>query len=262
MLCALAGCAAFVAAPAARASSSPLPVGLNVSANSEGNINRVTASVSSAPGALCQLRVTIGGSVKGFSGRRVGPSGHLGWRWNPPAPAAGTQSPWRFYARCTLGQVYAWRTENIEMGFPSRTGALDASSQGGTSCDTQGVCFSDDRFPIGQCTWYAQGRRPDLLGVVHGNAGTWLEAAKGRVPEGTTPLVGALAVWLARSARGVGAEGHVAYVAAVSGRRILVEDSNWSATPTSNGLEVHEHWVAADSPSGYIYGGPAGSGVG
>ena len=73
-------------------------------------------------------------------------------------------------------------------------------------------------------------------------------------------VVGALAVWLPHS-DGVGGEGHVAYVAAVSAEgRILVDDSNWRPTPTSPDLQVHEHWVSAASPSGYIYGGPAGAG--
>ena len=128
------------------------------------------------------------------------------------------------------------------------------------SCDLQGVRFADDPFPVGQCTWYAEGRRPDVLGIVHGNAGTWLEKAKGRLPEGWFPVVGALAVWLPHHG-GVSEPGHVAYVAAVSEEgRILLDDSNWRSTPTSPGLQVHEHWGSAASPSGYIYGGPAGAG--
>jgi surface antigen len=79
------------------------------------------------------------------------------------------------------------------------------------------------------------------------------------VPEGTAPAVGALAVW--RPDRPpAGPLGHVAYVAAVYGARVLVDDSNWQPTPTSAPLQVHEHWVSAAAPSGYIYGGPAGDG--
>jgi surface antigen len=99
-----------------------------------------------------------------------------------------------------------------------------------------------------------------VLGIVHGKAGTWLEEANGRLPEGWFPVVGALAVWLPYHDR-VGELGHVAYVAAVSAEgRILLDDSNWRSTPTSPSLQVHEHWVSAVSPSGYIYGGPAGAG--
>ncbi len=243
--------------PDTRASAGPLHVALRVSANSEGDVNRIDVTVTSTPGAVCSLHVTAGKVVKGFSGRPTGPAGRIAWHWDSPSPSS--QRPWRFLSRCTSGQFYAWRFTNVEFGFPSRRGALDVSTAGGRSCDTQGVCFADGPFPIGQCGWYAQGRRPDLLGKVRGNAGGWLEEVKGAVPEGSIPVVGALAVWLPY-VNHAGAEGHVGYVAAVSGARVLIDDSNWTPTPTSNGLEVHEHWVPADAPSGYIYGGPAGNG--
>jgi len=128
----------------------------------------------------------------------------------------------------------------------------------GSSC-ANGVCFTGDPFYLeaGQCTWYAAGRRPDLNGVVHGNAGEWLAEARGRVPEGTTPVVGAIAVWLSNTGGAYGA-GHVAYVAAVSGGSVTVQDFNWG-TPHKS---YHEHTVPASWISGYIYGGPAGSGPG
>jgi surface antigen len=153
------------------------------------------------------------------------------------------------------------------MGFPRLGGALVAApaagSEGRESCDSQGVCFEDDPFAVGQCGWYAEGRRPDLLGIVgidHDDAGAWLEEAAGRVPEGSLPVVGALAVWVPNVRGYSGPLGHVAYVAAVSGSRIFVEDSNWRPTPWSPPLEVHEHWDPAGSVSGFIYGGPAGNG--
>lgn len=128
----------------------------------------------------------------------------------------------------------------------------------GSSC-ADGVCFSGDPFYLeaGQCTWYAAGRRPDLNGIVHGNAGEWLAEARGRVPEGTTPVVGAIAVWLPNTG-GAYSAGHVAYVAAVSGGSVTVQDFNWG-TPHES---YHEHTVPVSWISGYIYGGPAGSGPG
>jgi surface antigen len=148
----------------------------------------------------------------------------------------------------------------VEPGIPSPAGALAGGVRASPgSCDAQGVCLAGDPFEVGQCTWYAVGRRPDLMGIVQGNAGGWLQAAAGRVPEGTTPVVGALAVWLSGRAP-AGALGHVALVARVVGGRVLLDDSNWEPTPTSAPLQVHEHWVAAGAPSGYIYGGPAGAG--
>jgi len=148
------------------------------------------------------------------------------------------------------------------MGFPERSGALIGASAArprapGESCDSQGVCFANDPFPTGQCTWYAAGRRPDLVGIVHGVAWKWLAGAKGRVLEGSRPALGAIAVFAPSTP---GSAGHVAYVAAISGSRVLLDDSNWRSTPWSPRLQVHEHWEAAHAASGYIYGGPAGTG--
>jgi surface antigen len=125
-----------------------------------------------------------------------------------------------------------------------------------TSC-AGGVCFSGDPFYLyaGQCTWYAAGRRPDLNGIVHGNAGDWLNEARGHVPEGRAAVVGAVAVWLPNTGGAFGA-GHVAYVDAVSGGLVTVQDFNWG-TPARS---YHRHTVSAALISGYIYGGPAGSG--
>jgi surface antigen len=131
-------------------------------------------------------------------------------------------------------------------------------SGSGSSC-ADGLCFTGDPFYLeaGQCTWYAAGRRSDLDGIVHGNAGEWLAEARGRVPEGTTPVVDAIAVWLPNTG-GAYSAGHVAYVAAVSGGSVTVQDFNWG-TPAES---YHEHTVPASWISGYIYGGPAGSGPG
>jgi len=129
---------------------------------------------------------------------------------------------------------------------------LVAIAPGPGVCDGQGICFAADPFPVGQCTWYALGRRPDLAGIVGGNASRWLEAAAGKAPEGTGARVGALAVW-APNVGPAGPVGHVAYVAAVHGERLLIDDSNWEPTPQSPPLQVHEHWVAAATVEGYIY---------
>jgi CHAP domain len=120
------------------------------------------------------------------------------------------------------------------------------------------VCFTNDPFAnysddIGQCTWYAAGRRPDLDGIVIHNAGQWLSDAQGKVPEGTTPVVGAIAVW---TNGGVGT-GHVAYVSDVTddGATVIVDEANWVPFAVTYGRAV-----PASQISGYIYGGPAGNG--
>ncbi len=264
-LIALAVLLLFAAMPAAPAPAgpAPFPVALSVSAATVSGSPRVSVALQSAPGASCTLSVAAAGTRRAFPDRRTSASGRAGWRWRPGALKGDV--PWRFTARCRIGKLLSSRWVSVEPGFPVAGGALSpptsvAHGTAGASCDGQGLCFAGDPFPAGQCTWYAAGRRPDLLGIVAGNAGAWLAAARGRIPEGWYPVVGALAVWLPFHA-GADGEGHVGYVAAVSpGGRILVDDSNWRLTPGGPGLEVHEHWVASIAPSGYIYGGPAGSG--
>lgn len=241
----------------------PFPVALSVSGDSQAGADEVTVVAKSASHSRCALQVAAAKTARSFPSASTNGAGAVTWRWR----SAGIPSdiPWRFTATCWIGAAWSRRWLDAELGFPSRRGALAPSTSAsaslpGASCDVQGVCFAADPFPVGQCTWYAAGRRPDVVGIVHGDAGTWLEDARGRLPEGWFPVVGALAVWLPHHG-GVGELGHVAYVAAVSAEgRVLLDDSNWAPTPTSPGLQIHEHWVSTASPSGYIYGGPAGAG--
>lgn len=216
----------------------------------------------SVEGASCTPQVSAGKANSSLSPRSVGRSGTVRWRWLPHGIRSDV--PWTFAVTCRIGSAWSQSWERAELGFPSLGGALIAPRSPGAkppggSCNVQGVCFAHDRFPPGECTWYAAGRRPDVPPLIHGNAGLWLEAAAGRLPEGSVPVVGALAVW--RPGRGAtGTTGHVAYVAAVAKGRILVDDANWTPTLASTPLLVHEHWESARAPSGYIYGGPAGAG--
>jgi len=255
----LAGGASAGTSPlAAAAGSAPFPLTGTASEGYARGANRLAVEVRAPPGARCSLRVAAPGSSRTFRAVRVDRADLVAWHW--PSTGVAPRSTWTFAVRCTLGSSFAWRTRLVEPGIPSPAGALvGGGSASAASCDAQGVCLAGDRFEVGQCTWYAAGRRPDLIGIVEGNAGGWLLAAAGRVPEGATPVVGALAVWRPGRA-GAGALGHVAYVAQVAGGRVLVDDSNWQPTPTSAPLQVHEHWIAAKAPSGYIYGGPAGTG--
>ena len=238
-----------------------LRVHLSVSAEGlPGALNRITATVSTAPAASCRLSVHEPGQRRrSFGGRR---QGAVVWRWM--SSVSGSRGPWSFVARCREGSRWAWWRIRTEPGLPRIGGAfvsapgiagaqpLTPIPPGSGSCDLQGICFAADPFPAGQCTWYALGRRPDLTGIVAGNASRWLEAAAGRALEGTRPRVGALAVW-APDTGPAASEGHVAYVAAVHGDRLLLDDSNWTPTPQSPSLEVHEHWVPAGPVEGYIY---------
>jgi surface antigen len=251
-----------VVAVAADAERQPFPVALSVTGSSRAGSNEVAVVAESVSGAKCALDVRVGRVVKSFPGAPTTPAGTVTWRWL--STGVPSDVPWEFTATCRLGSWWSRRRTDAELGFPSQGGALVTSPSTvsmlpGASCDLQGVCFADDPFPVGECTWYVAGRRPDLLSVVHGSAGGWLEQARGHVPEGWLPVAGAVAVWLPYH-DGAGEDGHVAYVAAVSAGRVLVDDSNWLLTPTGPGRQIHEHWVSAVSPSGYIYGGPAGAG--
>ncbi len=244
----------------ARASAASLPfrLGLRVTGDAKGGgVNLVRVAVSAPATTTCTLKITAEDFEKLFRAHR---RGSVVWNWR--APARAPKGVWTFNATCSEGARWATYWFKAEMGFPERSGALVAGPPAGApaatseSCDSQGVCFANDPFPIGQCTWYAAGRRADLVGVVHGEAWEWLVAAKGRVSEGSQPAVGAIAVFAPGAP---GDPGHVAYVAAISGSRVLLDDSNWRPTPWSPSLQVHEHWAPSSSASGYIYGPPVSS---
>jgi surface antigen len=263
-LIALFAIALAIAAPAAvpapvAAGTAPFPVALTVTASARtASLNVVDVLARTVAGVRCTLTVGVGRRTSHFPSASVGAAQTAHWRWVPVGLAGDTR--WRFTVTCRQGSLWSQRWLGVEPGFPSRGGALALAAAGaGARCDPQGVCLADNPFPVGQCTWYAQGRRPDLLGLVSGDAGDWLAEVQGRVPEGWRPAIGALAVWLPFRER-MSADGHVAYVAAVSRGRILLDDSNWIPTDTSPELQVHEHWMSAASPTGYIYGGPAGAG--
>ncbi len=243
----------------ARAASLPFDVELSVSATAKaGSVNLLTVAASAPTTTSCTLQISAQHLAKTLPSSRPG---SVVWRWR--ASARAPAGVWTFTATCREGASWVAAWYKAEMGFPERSGALvgapvkGAPTAIGASCDSQGVCFANDPLPVGQCTWYAVGRRPDLLNIVHGDAREWLRAARGRMPEGRRPAVGAIAVFVPHPR---GAPGHVAYVAAVSHGRVLLDDSDWRPTPWSPWLEVHEHWEAARSASGYIYGGPAGNG--
>ncbi len=254
----------------AYAAGGPSRVGVTVSVEGlTGSLGRITASVSPSFASRCVLNVDEAGRQRLFAGSYRGRE--FAWRW--VSDIAGSRGAWNLLATCRDGARWAWRRYRLEPGLAHIGGAFVSAPAiagaqppvpippGAGSCDTQGICFAADAFPIGQCTWYAVGRRPDLEGIVRGNASTWFQDARGKAPEGSGPIVGALAVWAANVGP-AGVDGHVAYVAAVRARepRLLVDDSNWRPTAQSPELQVHEHWLAAASVEGYIYrpGTPAG----
>jgi surface antigen len=264
------------AASIASASSRPLPVRLQATPSGHREDIGITVSVHTTPGAKCVIAVSSAKRHASFPAVYAAPDGHLALSWRVPSNAPSGR--WTFRASCTVAHRHGHATIHALILLPGSNGSgeLVAISTprviagslsslglgGGSDCDGQGICFPGDPFSVGQCTWYAAGRRPDLIGTVRGNADNWLNEARGRVPEGASPAVGAIAVWAAGSLGPLSYDGHVGYVAAISGNQVLIDDSNFELPPSYEGLLVHEHWMPANGIEGYIYGGPPGDGPG
>ncbi|MBF0776636.1 CHAP domain-containing protein [Streptococcus azizii] len=105
---------------------------------------------------------------------------------------------------------------------------------------------ASNTYPVGQCTWGVKQAAP-WVGNYWGNANQWLySAAAAGFRTGSTPQVGAVAVWTA------GAFGHVAVVTEVNGSQIRVVESNYAGNQY---LGDFRGWFspAADGVAGYIY---------
>jgi surface antigen len=85
----------------------------------------------------------------------------------------------------------------------------------------------------GQCGAYALSRRPDLNGVVSGNAKLWADEARAAgLPVGTTPHVGDVMVFQPGIMGAGDPTGHVAYVESVNGNTVHLSEQNF----TTNGV--------------------------
>ena len=101
-------------------------------------------------------------------------------------------------------------------------------------------------YPVGQCTWGAKQAAP-WVGNYWGNANQWPASARAAgFSTGSTPQVGAIAVW------GSGYYGHVAVVTAVNGSQIQVVESNYAGNMS---VGNYRGWFnpAADGVTSYIY---------
>lgn len=104
---------------------------------------------------------------------------------------------------------------------------------------------SGNAYPVGQCTWGVKELAP-WAGTFWGNAASWTySAAAEGFSTGTTPTVGAIAVW---------SGGHVAYVTAVeSESNIQVMESNYAGI---QGIGNYRGWfnpIGAQGSVTYIY---------
>ena len=99
---------------------------------------------------------------------------------------------------------------------PATSEAAPATSEAASTPNT---------YPVGQCTWGAKSLAP-WAGNNWGNAKDWIASAQAAGHSvGTTPVVGAIAVW----PNDGGGYGHVAYVTSASGvNSIQVMESNYA----------------------------------
>lgn len=111
------------------------------------------------------------------------------------------------------------------------------------------VEYTSNTYPAGQCTWGAKEMAP-WVGNYWGNGGDWAASALARGFEvGTTPKVGAIAVWTD------GGYGHVAFVTDVAADgTIQVMESNYSGAyyPT-NVRGFFDPTTTSEGTVSYIY---------
>lgn len=107
----------------------------------------------------------------------------------------------------------------------------------------------------GNCTWYAYGRIYELTGEIPteagfiGNGYEWWEANKisGKYKYGSTPKVGAIAVWKS-SLPGSGGSGHVAIVEKIEDNKVYISESTWHG-----GIFKYTQIYSTEYLYGYIY---------
>lgn len=266
---ALAIAATLGSAPATALAGAARPAKLSATVSVAGP--HVSVAVRSAADARCSLRIAGSRGATALSPIKLNGAGRGTFKWTipPTAPSAS----WVFSLACAAHHKVARHSTQVVLvnggAAASESGGEGGRGSGGQSCAAIATppggetCFIGDPFAtyqggtdVGQCTWYAAGMRPDLYGITTGNAGEWLREAAGKRPEGTTPVVGAIAV----NTTADGGVGHVAYVAGIrnNGATLILDEANlkYDAKVYLN-IET-----PASEFQGYIYGGPAGNGPG
>jgi hypothetical protein len=117
----------------------------------------------------------------------------------------------------------------ILLSFPAVVGSAVGATAAAPPTATANELFSwvppggfPDRFPFGQCTWWAAYNRRVTWG---GNAGDWLVNARAQgVATSEYPSVGAIVVY--RPGGDYSSYGHVAIVIGVSARSYTVSEMN------------------------------------
>ncbi|HEM3609632.1 TPA: CHAP domain-containing protein [Streptococcus suis] len=110
--------------------------------------------------------------------------------------------------------------QSTTVSTPSNSSSSSSSSS--SSAASNNARYDASSYPVGECTWGAKSQL-SWVGPYWGNANQWVASARAEgFSVGTTPQVGAVAVWVG------GAYGHVALVTAVeSSTNIQVSESNY-----------------------------------
>ena len=110
--------------------------------------------------------------------------------------------------------------QSTTVSTPSNSSSSSSSSS--SSAASNNARYNASSYPVGECTWGVKSQL-SWVGPYWGNANQWVASARAEgFSVGTTPQVGAVAVW------GGGAYGHVALVTAVeSSTNIQVSESNY-----------------------------------
>ncbi|HFU3800250.1 TPA: peptidoglycan hydrolase PcsB [Streptococcus suis] len=106
---------------------------------------------------------------------------------------------------------------------PTSSSVSSTTSSGSSSAAASNAKYDASSYPIGECTWGVKSQ-VSWVGPYWGNANQWVASARAEgFSVGTTPQVGAVAVWVGS------AYGHVALVTAVeSSTNIQVSESNYN----------------------------------
>lgn len=102
------------------------------------------------------------------------------------------------------------------------TTSSSTTTSSGSSAASNNAKYDASSYPVGECTWGVKSQ-VSWVGPYWGNANQWVASARAEgFSVGTTPQVGAVAVWVG------GVYGHVALVTAVeSSTNIQVSESNY-----------------------------------
>jgi hypothetical protein len=240
-------------APAHAASVSPLsPQASTVQAGKRALV-MVTLT---DPVRECRLTFRRNGRTVRASGWTSVTRSQLTWKWTVPSRARSLT--WVLRATCKtdsgarsvngtlrvrgsergLRSAAAHTIRAVRSGVPLRAGGQGSLDDGVIPSPTPVAPTPPpirNRYPDGECTWWADQMRPEVTLGSHGlDAYMWQEWAQNhgfRVDQ--SPVAGDLAVW-GRWEGGSHELGHVAYVERVDAGGVYISEMNWNDVRTTS----------------------------